>query len=33
MIVSQTVLGNLKEAVEQGKPNTCTEVKLCLFFI
>ena len=29
----QTFLGNLKGPVELGNPNTCAEVKLCLFFI
>ena len=28
----QTLLGNSKGPVEQGNPNTCAEVKLCLFF-
>ena len=29
----QTLLGNSQVPVEQGNPNTCAEVKLCLFFI
>ena len=28
-----TLLGNSQVPVEQGNPNTCAEVKLCLFFI
>ena len=28
--LSQTLLGNQKEPVELGNPNSCVEVKLCL---
>ena len=31
--LSETLLGNPRGPVEQGNPNTCAEVKLCLFFI
>ena len=30
--VSQTLLWNPRGSIEQGNPNTCAEVKLCLFF-
>ena len=32
-LLSQTLLGNPRGAVEQGNRNTSTEAKLCLFFI
>ena len=30
--MSQTLLVNPKELVELDNPNTCAEVKVCLFF-
>ena len=32
-LLSQTLFGNPKGAVELGNPNTCAETKLCLNFI
>ena len=32
-VIVTTLLGNPKERIVQGNPNTCIKVKLCLFFI